>query len=41
MANSSDGYNDTGCFPEECFYGSISNETHPQCVTAYPPEYWR
>ncbi len=41
QANSSDGYNDTSCFPDSCYVGPVSNETHPECVTAMPPYYYR
>lgn len=36
-ANSGDGLNDTSCLPEECFYGTISPETHPQCMQPFRP----
>jgi hypothetical protein len=41
QANGSDGYNDTSCFPDSCYVGPVSNETHPECITAMPPDYYR
>lgn len=40
QANSSDGFNDTSCFPVICFGLTLPDPAHPECDYAYPPEYY-
>lgn len=37
QANSSDGYNDTSCFPSVCFTISVPNPDYPECDVAFVP----
>lgn len=36
-ANSSDGYNDTSCFPNVCFTIVVPNPDHPECDAPFRP----
>ena len=36
-ANSSDGYNDTSCFPDVCFTIAVPDPAHPECDVAFRP----
>lgn len=36
-ANSSDGINDTSCFPDICFTITVPDPAHPECDTAFRP----
>jgi hypothetical protein len=41
QANSSDGYNDTSCAPNECMTGTLPDPNRPQCDYFYEPSYYR
>ena len=41
QAQSSDGYNDTSCFPTICVNIPVPDPTHPECDYAYPPQHYR
>lgn len=36
-ANSSDGYNDTSCYPDICFSIAVPDPAHPECDYAFKP----
>lgn len=36
-ANSSDGVNDTSCFPDICFNIAVPDPAHPECDVAFKP----
>lgn len=36
-ANSSDGVNDTSCFPDICFHLTLPDPAHPECDVAFKP----